>query len=345
MQKILVTGGTGYIGSHTAVALIEKGYEVVIIDNLSNSRAEVIESISGITGKKPSFHQIDLCDAGKLRKFFESEKVDAVIHFAARKLVEESVQKPVLYYRNNLVSLINLAESCLEFEVKHIVFSSSCTVYGQPDTLPVDESALLKKAESPYGNTKRISEEILADVTKISSLQVISLRYFNPVGAHESTLIGEYPLNAPSNLMPVITSVAIGKRKSLQVFGNDYDTPDGTCIRDYIHVMDVADAHVIAIVRLLDRRNPEQFEVFNLGTGKGITVLEMIRTFERVNKLSLNYSIVNRRAGDVVKIFAGTRKINEVLGWKTSRTLEDMVSSAWKWEQRLADMEKETTGR
>jgi UDP-glucose 4-epimerase len=337
--KILVTGGAGFIGSHTVVELINRGYEVVIADDFSNAREEVIDAISKITGTKPGCVVLDLCDAALTKQLFTDHRFDAVIHFAAKKLVGESVEKPLMYYRNNLQSLINVTESALASGCFNFVFSSSCTVYGQPDVLPVHENSPLKKAESPYGNTKKISEDILSDVSDTGPLRTIALRYFNPVGAHDSALIGEYPLNAPSNLMPIITQVAIGKRPAFQVFGNDYNTPDGSCIRDYIHVTDIAVAHVIAIERLFSKKSSQSFEVFNLGTGKGISVFEIISSFERVNKVKLNYSVAPRRKGDVEQVWADTSKANSVLGWKAMKSLDEMVASAWAWEQMLHEKE------
>ena len=336
---ILVTGGTGYIGSHTVVELLEKGFEVVIIDNLSNSRIEVLDSIEKITGKRPQFWNIDLCDKAAIQKKVLSLGEDlgeaSIIHFAAYKAVGESVEKPLMYYRNNLLSLTNLLEICEEYKVKNFVFSFSCSVYGEPDHLPIDEKAPLKKAESPYGNTKQICEDILADVAKVSDLQTIALRYFNPVGAHESALIGEYPLQPPTNLFPVITQTVIGKRDSFNVFGDNYDTPDGSCIRDYIHVVDIAKAHVVAIERLMNKNNKSSFEIFNLGTGKGHSVLEAIKTFEKITGQKVNYKIAPRREGDVIKVYADTKLANKELGWKAEKKLEEMLSSAWKWELAL----------
>lgn len=340
MKKILVTGGTGYIGSHTAVELLNKGYEVVIIDNLSNSRIEVLDGIKVITGILPAFFEFDLADRQLVFDFFSKNKPDAIIHFAALKAVGESVEKPLEYYRNNLVSILNLLEAAKKYGTQHFVFSSSCTVYGQPDYLPIDERAIRKNAESPYGNTKRIGEDILMDTVKTGNLNAISLRYFNPVGAHHSGLIGEYPLGAPGNLMPVITQSAIGKRGSFKVFGTDYDTPDGTCIRDYIHVEDLALAHVLAINRLISHDNKSSFEVFNLGTGTGYSVVEIIKAFERVTGVKLTYELTDRRPGDVVKIFADNTYANQELGWKTKLGLDEMIDSAWKWEKNLAAREK-----
>ncbi|HMT27910.1 MAG TPA: UDP-glucose 4-epimerase GalE [Bacteroidia bacterium] len=334
-KKVLVTGGTGFIGSHTVVELISKGYEVIIADDLSNSRQEVVDSIAEITGVKPAFVKINLCNESQTRDLFNTIKPDAVVHFAAKKLVGESVLNPINYYSNNLISLLNVTRFCLESGCRNFVFSSSCTVYGQPDLLPVNEEAPRKPAESPYGNTKMISEDILSDTVKISDLRVISLRYFNPVGAHHSALIGEYPLGAPANLMPVLTQSAIGKRPSFHVFGTDYNTPDGSCIRDYIHVVDVAKAHVTALDRLFENNEKASINYFNLGTGVGISVLEMIHCFEKVNNLKLNYILAPRRPGDVEKVWADTSKANKVLGWKAEKSIEEMVSSAWAWEQKL----------
>ena len=335
--KVLVTGGTGYIGSHTVVELINKGYEVYIIDNLSNSRSEVLQSIEKITGIRPFFANIDLNDKDALNEFLKKYSVDAIIHFAAYKSVNESVDKPLDYYRNNLVSLINLLELCHDYHIMHFVFSSSCSVYGQPDRLPIDEFAEVKKAESPYANTKKIGEDILQDLTRSGSkLNIIALRYFNPVGGHPSALIGEYPIGQPQNLFPVITQTAIGKREAMKVYGDDYDTPDGSCIRDYIHVMDIAAAHVTAIDRMMNGKCNSLYELFNLGTGKGLSVLEIIYAFEKITGLKLNYEIVARRPGDVEKIYADTAYANTELGWKAACTLEDMITSAWAWEQVLS---------
>ena len=334
-HRILITGGTGYIGSHTAVELIEKDYEVLIIDNLSNSYEEVINSIEKITGKRPAFFNIDLTDKSAVDSFFKENTVDAVIHFAAYKSVGESVSHPSMYYRNNINSLLNVADACKENGITKFVYSSSCSVYGEPDTLPIDENAIIKPAESPYANTKKIGEDILRDISRSTTLNTIALRYFNPVGAHESALIGEYPVGTPLNLFPVITQSAIGKRGPITVFGNDYNTNDGSCVRDYIHVVDIARAHVIAIVRLLNNTTSDNFEIFNLGTGKGLTVLEVINAFEKHSGVKLDYTIGNRRAGDVEKVFADTKKANEVLGWKATHDLESMITSSWEWEKKL----------
>ncbi len=336
-KQILVTGGTGFIGSHTAVELINEGYEVIIIDNLSNSKIDSLDGIENITGVRPIFENFDLCDANKLNSFFEKyPRISGIIHFAASKAVGESVDKPLLYYRNNILSLVNLLEAMKQHKIENIIFSSSCTVYGEPDSLPITEQAPVKKANSPYGNTKQIAEEILQDsVIAIPEIKTIALRYFNPIGAHKSALIGELPIGVPLNLVPFITQTAIGIRQQLSVYGNDYNTSDGTCIRDYIHVVDLAKAHVIAVKRLLENKNKNRYEVFNIGTGKGSTVLEIINTFEKVNALKLNYKIVDRRAGDIEKIYADTHYANTELGWKAESTLEETLNSAWKWEQYI----------
>lgn len=336
-QKILVTGGTGYIGSHTVVELQQKGYDVIIIDSLINSDITVLDNIEKISGIKPEFHKLDLCDEKETLRFFASQKdIQAVIHFAAFKAVGESVQHPLMYYRNNLFSLVNLLNGMKENSVTNIVFSSSCTVYGQPDELPVTENSPVKQAESPYGNTKQISEEILQDASKAHPLKVISLRYFNPIGAHPSALIGELPLGVPNNLVPFITQAAIGKREVLSVFGSDYNTHDGTAVRDYIHVVDLAKAHVIAVERMLQNKNKNNFESFNLGTGKGSSVLDAIKAFEKATGLKLKYKLVDRRPGDVEKIYADTSYANNELGWKTQLTLEDAMLHQWNWEKRIS---------
>lgn len=340
-QKILVTGGTGYIGSHTVVELINEGFETLIIDNLSNSSADVIDQIEKITGTKPGFEVFDLTDLHKLGLFFEENPgIDAIIHFAASKAVGESVEKPLLYYRNNLVSLMNLVECQLKFDVPNIVFSSSCTVYGQPDKLPVTETTPRKDAESPYANTKRMNEDILKDsIHAYPQLKGIALRYFNPIGAHPSALIGELPLGVPQNLVPFITQTAAGLRDELKVFGNDYNTPDGSAVRDYINVVDLAKAHVVAINRLLNKKNKENFEVFNLGTGNGYSVLEIVKGFEKATGLKLNYKIVDRRTGDIEKIWADTTYANNELGWKAEAGLEETLLSAWNWEKKVRGIE------
>lgn len=334
---IMVTGGTGYIGSHTVVELQQSGFEVVIVDDLSNSGIEVLDNIEKITGIRPLFEQFDLADRDKTADFFVRNKgIKAIIHFAAYKAVGESVQKPLAYYRNNLVSLMNLLDNQIGHKVENIVFSSSCTVYGQPDVLPVTEQTPRKDAESPYGNTKRICEDILHDtIAANQQLKGISLRYFNPVGAHPSALIGELPLGVPQNLVPFITQTAAGLRGELKVFGNDYNTPDGSAIRDYIHVVDLAKAHVIAIERLLKGKNKTSYEVFNLGTGTGLSVLEIVTGFERATGVKLNYRIVERRAGDIEKIWADTTYANEELGWKAEKELDETLLSAWNWEKKV----------
>lgn len=336
-KKILVTGGTGYIGTHTAVALHQKGYDLLLADNLSNSSEVILDLLARIIGFRPAFEKLDLCDAPRLRMLFERHgDIAGVIHFAALKAVGESVELPLKYYHNNLVSLINLLECMQDFQVPNLVFSSSCTVYGQPDSLPVTESAPVKKAESPYGNTKQISEEIIEETARVHGIRAISLRYFNPIGAHESGLIGEMPIGVPNNLVPLITQTAIGKHPKLKVYGSDYNTPDGTPVRDYIDVNDLAAAHVVAVERLLNNNNEDVYEVFNLGTGKGSTVLETIRAFEKVSGLQLNYEIVGRRPGDVEQVWADTTLANLKLGWKAGRGLEDMLTTAWRWERNLA---------
>jgi UDP-glucose 4-epimerase len=338
-NKILVTGGTGYIGSHTIVELQAKGFEVIVIDSLRNSFAGVLDQVEKISGTKPKFYQFDLCEKIALEDFFTKEtNIDAIIHFAALKAVGESVENPLLYYKNNMLSLINVLDAMSKFKIKNIVFSSSCTVYGQPDTLPVSEKAPMKKPESPYGHTKQMAEQILSDVVISSDLHVVSLRYFNPIGAHDSALIGEFPIGAPNNLVPMITQTAMGIREKLLVFGDDYNTKDGSCIRDYIHVVDIAKAHVVAIERLLENKNKQAYEVFNLGTGFGFTVLETIKTFEKVSAQKLNYEITSRRSGDVEKVYADTLLANEELGWKAERNLENMLSTAWNWQLKLKDL-------
>ncbi len=337
MSKILVTGGTGYIGSHTVVELQEAGHHVVIVDNLSNSYIDVVDHIEEITGIRPDFEKMDLKDPEATSLVFEKYKgIDAVIHFAALKAVGESVMLPLEYYRNNLDSLINLLEAMKKAGTKNLVFSSSCTVYGEPDSLPVTESAPVKKANSPYGNTKQISEEILQDFrVPEPGMNVISLRYFNPIGAHPSARIGELPTGIPNNLVPFITQTAIGIRKELRVFGNDYNTPDGSAIRDYIHVVDLSKAHVVAIERLLKKKNKSGFEVFNLGTGKGNSVFEVIHTFEKVTGVKIHYQVTDRREGDVEKVWADPSLANRELGWSAETSLEETLLSAWKWEQQI----------
>ena len=337
-MKILVTGGTGYIGSHTVVELLEKGYEVLIIDNLSNSNFEVIDKIEKISGKKPDFEKLDLCNEKELEKYFEKNKdIKAVIHFAAFKAVGESVQNPMMYYRNNVSGMINLLNEMLKNDIKNIVYSSSCTVYGEADSLPVTEDSPIKKAESPYGFTKQIGEQMLIDVSTVSEIKAILLRYFNPTGAHDTSLIGELPIGIPNNLVPYITQTAIGDREILTVNGNDYDTPDGTNIRDYIHVVDLAKAHIAALDRILSEKNTTVTEIFNLGTGNGNSVMEVINTFEEVTGLKLNYKIGPRREGDVVSIYSDTKKANNVLGWKAERDLKDMMKTSWNWQKAISE--------
>jgi len=336
MQKVLVTGGLGYIGSHTVVELQNAGFEVVIIDNLSNSSLEVLDGIIEITGKIPLFEKIDLRQKSEVIQFFEKyQDISGIIHFAASKAVGESVENPLLYYENNLSTLIYLLQACNNYTIENFIFSSSCTVYGEPDKLPIDESAPIKNATSPYGNTKQISEEILNDSCKISNLKSIALRYFNPIGAHDSSKIGELPLGIPQNLVPFITQTAAGLRDQLSVFGDDYPTEDGSCIRDYIHVVDLAKAHVVALERLLKDRNSNQFETFNIGTGKGSSVLEVVHAFEKVTQQKLNYKIVNRREGDVISVYADTKKANDVLGWKAEKSMEESLLSSWNWEKKV----------
>ncbi len=336
-NKILVTGGAGYIGSHTSIVLQEAGFEVHIIDNLSNSDAAVMDRIAEITGKIPGFTQLDLCNSEDLHAFFDKHPdIAGVIHFAAHKSVNESSTYPLKYYHNNLTGTINLLQAMQRANCHNLVFSSSCTVYGQPDQLPVSEDAPLKKAFSPYGNTKRMCEEIIHDQAEADSLQAVALRYFNPIGAHHSARIGELPVGIPNNLVPYLTQTAAGKRDSLKVFGQDYDTHDGTGIRDYIHVVDLAEAHLKAISRLLEQKNKEAFEVFNLGTGTGYSVLDIIKTFEKVSGVRVTHEITDRRAGDIEKVWADPAKANRELGWKARFGLDDMLRSAWAWEQSLA---------
>ncbi|MDR1699226.1 MAG: UDP-glucose 4-epimerase GalE [Prevotellaceae bacterium] len=337
--RILVTGGTGYIGSHTVVELQQAGFEVVIIDNLSNSERSVLDGIEKITGIRPAFEQIDCLDYAGLEKLFQKyEGIKAIIHFAASKAVGESVQKPLFYYRNNLVSLMNLLELMPAYKVEHFVFSSSCTVYGQPDELPVSERAPIKEATSPYGNTKQIDEEIIRDyIHSNAPVKSIILRYFNPVGAHPSAEIGELPNGVPQNLIPFVTQTAAGIRQELSVFGDDYNTPDGSCIRDYINVVDLAKAHVVAMKRLLEGKNKQPLEYFNLGTGRGLSVLEIIHAFETANNVKVPYKIVARREGDIEQIWAEPSFANNELGWKAQATIEDTMRSAWKWQQRLVN--------
>ena len=338
-ETILVTGGTGFIGSHTTVELQNAGYNVVIVDNLSNSQANVIDGIEKITGIRPAFEKVDLQDFAATEAVFKKyQGIRGIIHFAASKAVGESVQKPLLYYRNNILSLVNLLELMPKYQVKGIIFSSSCTVYGQPDQLPATEETPIKKAESPYGNTKQINEEIIQDTVKSGSpIQSIILRYFNPIGSHPSALIGEMPNGVPQNLIPFLTQTAMGIREKLSVFGDDYDTPDGSCIRDYIYVVDLAKAHVCAMSRILDGKTEEPVEIYNIGTGKGTSVLELINGFERATGVKLNYEIVGRRAGDIEKVWGNVDKANRVLGWKADTPLDDLLRSAWKWQVALRE--------
>ncbi len=340
-MKILVTGGLGYIGSHTVVALSEAGYEVIIVDNLSNTRIEVLDGIESIIGRRPTFYELDLRNELHVVELFDKEpSIEGVIHFAASKAVGESVENPLLYYENNLSAFIYLLKQLAVKPKSHLIFSSSCTVYGQADVMPITERAPIKVAESPYGNTKQIGEEILKDTVKVSSgLSAIALRYFNPIGAHASAKIGELPLGVPQNLVPFITQTAAGLRKELAVFGDDYPTPDGTCIRDYIHVVDLAEAHVTALTRLVKGESTNDYEIFNLGTGKGSSVLEVIESFEKVSGSKLPYRIAGRREGDVIQAFANTEKANSVLGWKSKYSLDDALASAWAWERKIRNLD------
>ncbi|MCL4121016.1 UNVERIFIED_CONTAM: hypothetical protein GTU68_060465 [Idotea baltica] len=336
-MKILVTGGLGFIGSHVVVELQNEGFEVVIIDNLSNASIEVLDGITSITEIKPEFEKIDLRDKTAVSTFFKKHQdITGIIHFAASKAVGESVQEPLLYYENNLNTLIYILQELQQKKDINFIFSSSCTVYGQADILPITEAARIKPAESPYGNTKQIGEEIIKDTCRVSkNINAISLRYFNPIGGHKSVKIGELPKGTPQNLVPFITQTGIGLREKLLVFGNDYPTNDGTCIRDYIHVVDLAKAHVAAIKRLINKENTINFDVFNIGTGTGSSVLEVIKTFEEVSAKKLNYQIVDRREGDVISAYANTSKANTVLDWKAKLSLKDAILSAWKWEQKI----------
>ena len=335
-MKILVTGGLGFIGSHTVVELQNEGFEVIAIDNLSNSSMEVLNGIERITGKKPIFENIDLREKAAVQNFFATHTdISGVIHFAASKAVGESVENPLLYYENNINSLVYILQELQNKPEAHFIFSSSCTVYGQAENMPITEDAPIQTAMSPYGNTKQIGEEIITDTSKVSALNAILLRYFNPIGAHESAEIGELPLGVPQNLVPFITQTAIGLREKLSVFGNDYPTPDGTAVRDYIHVVDLAKAHVVALKRLLNKQNTEKTETFNLGTGTGSSVLEVINAFEKVSDQKLNYQIVGRREGDITEAYANTEKANSILGWKTQSSLEEALASAWKWEKKI----------
>ena len=336
-MKILVTGGLGFIGSHTVVELQNKGFDVVIIDNLSNSSENVLDGIVAISGKKPLLEKMDLRDKSKVQDFFARHgDIEGVIHFAASKAVGESVENPLLYYENNLGVLVYLLQELTKKDTARFIFSSSCTVYGQSDTMPITENAPVKPAESPYGNTKQVGEEIIKDTCNVNpELSAIALRYFNPIGAHPSVEIGELPIGVPQNLVPYITQTGVGLREQLSVFGDDYPTEDGTCIRDYIHVVDVAKAHVVALQRLLEGKNEQNYEVFNLGTGKGSSVLEVIHSFEHVSGKKLNYKIAERRPGDVIQAYADTQKANNILGWEAQSSLDEAMNSAWDWEQKI----------
>ncbi|HBI02050.1 MAG TPA: UDP-glucose 4-epimerase GalE [Flavobacterium sp.] len=335
-MKVLVTGGLGFIGSHTVVELQNVGFEPVIIDNLSNSSIEVLDRITNITGKKPLFEQMDLRDKTSVQNFFKKHNdVSGVIHFAASKAVGESVENPLLYYENNINALVYILQELQQKEEAHFIFSSSCTVYGQAEKMPITEDASVQPAMSPYGNTKQIGEEIISDVVKVSNINSILLRYFNPIGAHPTAEIGELPIGVPQNLVPFITQTGIGLRQELSVYGDDYPTPDGTAVRDYIHVVDLAKAHVVALQRLIEKKNLSKIETFNLGTGTGSSVLEVITAFEKVSGKKLPYKIVGRREGDITSAYANTDKANNVLGWKAQSTLEESLASAWKWEQKI----------
>ena len=335
-MKILVTGGLGFIGSHTVVELQNEGFEVVIIDNLSNSTTSVLDGIVAITGQLPLFEKVDIREKSALQDFFKKhDDIAGVIHFAASKAVGESVENPLLYYENNINSLVYLLQELQQKSNANFIFSSSCTVYGQAEKMPITEDASIQIAMSPYGNTKQIGEEIITDVVKVSNINAILLRYFNPIGAHPSAEIGELPIGVPQNLVPFITQTGFGLRKELAVYGDNYPTPDGTAIRDYIHVVDLAKAHVIALQRLLNNKNIEKVETFNLGTGTGSSVLEVIAAFEKVSGQKLPYKIVSRREGDITSAYANTDKANNVLGWKAKSTLEEAMESAWKWEQKI----------
>ena len=331
-SKILVTGGLGFIGSHTVVELQKEGYDVIIIDDLSNTRMEVLDGITEITKIRPDFVQMDLKEKEAVATFFNEHKIDGVIHFAASKAVGESVENPIKYYENNISTLVYLLKSMAENNVPHLIFSSSCTVYGQADELPITENAPVKRAESPYGNTKQIGEEIIEDLTKVEDITAIALRYFNPIGAHESVLIGELPIGVPQNLIPFVTQTAAGLREELSVFGDDYPTPDGTAVRDYIHVVDLAKAHICALQRLLKGKNKSKMEFFNVGTGTGSSVLDVINVFQKVNDTVLKYKIVDRREGDITAAYANTKLANDELGWKAELGLEEALSSAWQWQ-------------
>lgn len=335
MNKILVTGGLGYIGSHTVVALQNAGYEVIIVDDLSNTQVEFLDRITSITNIKPTFYEVDLKNQEKVNDIFKAHKIDGIIHFAAHKAVGESVEKPLMYYRNNLLGLLNLLDATVDFDTDNVIFSSSCTVYGQADKMPIDEATPLKRPESPYGNTKKMAEEILEDFSLATEKNVICLRYFNPVGAHTSAKIGELPNGIPNNLIPYVTQTAAGVRESLAVFGDDYPTKDGTAIRDYIDVNDLADAHVKAIARLIEKKNKNKLEFFNLGTGTGSTVLEVVKAFEEANGLKINYQIKERRAGDIIEAYANNDLAAKELNWTPTTSLAESMRTAWKWQQSL----------
>ncbi|MFV8368334.1 UDP-glucose 4-epimerase GalE [Flavobacterium sp. LB2R40] len=335
-MKILVTGGLGFIGSHTVVELQNEGFEVIVVDNLSNTSLSVLDGIQNITGKVPTFEKLDLREKEKVQDFFKRHQdISGVIHFAASKAVGESVENPLLYYENNINALVYVLQELQQKPEANFIFSSSCTVYGQAETMPITENASIQAAMSPYGNTKQIGEEIITDTTKVTNINAILLRYFNPIGAHPSTEIGELPIGVPQNLVPFITQTGFGLRKELSVYGDDYPTPDGTAVRDYIHVVDLAKAHVIALQRLLNKKNTAKVETFNLGTGTGTSVLEVIHTFEKVSGKKLPYKIVGRREGDITSAYANTDKANTILGWKAQSTLEEAMASAWKWEQKI----------
>ncbi len=335
MKEILVTGGLGFIGSHTVVELQNAGFNVLIIDNLSNSTISVLQKITSITNKKPAYFNIDLKNKTAVQQFFKNTKIDGVIHFAASKFVGESVEKPLEYYENNIGSLVYVLQEMNLYNVNNLIFSSSCTVYGQADVLPITENAIIKRAESPYGNTKKIGEEIIKDTTKVSEIKAIALRYFNPIGAHKSAKIGELPIGIPQNLIPFVTQTAAGIREELSIFGSNYPTLDGTAVRDYIHVVDLAKAHIVALKRLLNNKNKTPFEVFNIGTGKGISVLEVIQSFEQVTGKKVNYKLVDRREGDITAAYADITLANNELKWKAKHTLKEALLSAWKWQQTL----------
>jgi UDP-glucose 4-epimerase len=335
-MKILVTGGLGFIGSHTVVELQNQGFEVLVVDNLSNTSLNVLDGIQNITGKVPAFEKLDLRDKEKVQDFFKRHHdISGVIHFAASKAVGESVENPLLYYENNINTLVYLLQELQQKPEASFIFSSSCTVYGQAEKMPITEDASIQVAMSPYGNTKQIGEEIITDTAKVTNINAILLRYFNPIGAHPSVEIGELPIGVPQNLVPFITQTGSGLRESLAVYGNDYPTPDGTAVRDYIHVVDLAKAHVIALQRLLNKKNTAKVETFNLGTGTGSSVLEVIKAFEKVSGQKLPYKIVARREGDITSAYANTDKANTVLGWKAESSLEEAMASAWKWEQKI----------